>query len=318
MAQNVTIAGASYTAVPSIIVPKTGGGSAGFFDISDTTATAEDVLAGKYFYTAAGVRTEGTGSGGGGVEVTETLDSHGGTIIEITGATVPVLNPILLRPDAEKVATYTYDKKIHEDEGITIPAYTTTSTVLLASANLTPTYTVDLANYSYYIVERMLSIPEYSITTLAKGRLEYNFAATGYEIAVAEANTVHALIEPTRYVTSRSTSIYNTGNFARLVYYTSATAVGQYATAAYGAYQTVTAPAISSSTVTLKSPAFGVRGSTTYFVNTFMNALTDIRYQYVIEVWRAPKGNLSFDGWTCHNNMLAILNCVDGTTNKLR
>lgn len=35
-------------------------------DISDTTAVASDVAQGKYFYTAAGVKTAGTGSGGGG------------------------------------------------------------------------------------------------------------------------------------------------------------------------------------------------------------------------------------------------------------
>ena len=34
-------------------------------DISDTTAVAADVAQGKYFYTAAGVKTAGTGSGGG-------------------------------------------------------------------------------------------------------------------------------------------------------------------------------------------------------------------------------------------------------------
>ena len=33
-------------------------------DISDTTAVASDVASGKYFYTAAGVKTAGTGSGG--------------------------------------------------------------------------------------------------------------------------------------------------------------------------------------------------------------------------------------------------------------
>lgn len=63
MAQNVTIAGASYSDVPSIVVPKTGSGTASFFDVSDTTAVAADVQNGKYFYTAAGVRTAGTGSG---------------------------------------------------------------------------------------------------------------------------------------------------------------------------------------------------------------------------------------------------------------
>lgn len=35
-------------------------------DISDTTAIAEDVAQGKYFYTADGTKTEGTASGGSG------------------------------------------------------------------------------------------------------------------------------------------------------------------------------------------------------------------------------------------------------------
>ena len=35
-------------------------------DLTDTTAEAADVSAGKYFYTKAGVRTAGTNSGGGG------------------------------------------------------------------------------------------------------------------------------------------------------------------------------------------------------------------------------------------------------------
>ena len=65
MAQNVTVAGASFSDVPSVSLPKTGGGTASFTDVSDTTATAADVAAGSYFYTAAGVRTEGTNSGGG-------------------------------------------------------------------------------------------------------------------------------------------------------------------------------------------------------------------------------------------------------------
>jgi len=66
MAQNVTVAGASYSDVPSLILPKTGGGTSSFFDVSDTTAAAADVASGKYFYTSAGVRTAGTASGGGG------------------------------------------------------------------------------------------------------------------------------------------------------------------------------------------------------------------------------------------------------------
>ena len=56
-------------------------------DISDTTATASDVAQGKYFYTTAGVKTEGTASGSSGtpaISVVDTTDSHGGTVREIT------------------------------------------------------------------------------------------------------------------------------------------------------------------------------------------------------------------------------------------
>lgn len=66
MAQNITLMGASYSAVPAVTLPKTGGGTASFTDVSDTTAAAADVASGKYFYTASGVRTQGTNSGGGG------------------------------------------------------------------------------------------------------------------------------------------------------------------------------------------------------------------------------------------------------------
>lgn len=65
MAQNISLLGATYSAVPAVDLPKQGGGTARFTDVTDTTAAASDVASGKYFYTAAGVRTAGTASGGG-------------------------------------------------------------------------------------------------------------------------------------------------------------------------------------------------------------------------------------------------------------
>lgn len=64
MAQSVNLWGATYSDVPAIEVPKSGGGTASFTDVTDTTAIASDVLSGKYFYTAAGEKTLGTGTGG--------------------------------------------------------------------------------------------------------------------------------------------------------------------------------------------------------------------------------------------------------------
>lgn len=290
MAQTITIAGATYSDVPSVLIPKDGGGTATFTDVSDTTAVASDVSTGKYFYGADGTLTQGTNQG---------------------------VVPIIMRPDAAFVTSFTYDKKIHADEEITIPAYTTTATVLKASETLTTTVTMDLVNYTYYILERALTIPEYNISTVGKGRVEFSFFSSMYEIVDFDIGEINSLIDPTLHVKAKSTSVYQGGNCARLNYYNNATTLASYATAAYGTYQTVTAPTIKSGVLTIKTPALGVRGHTTYFTETYFNALTDIRYQYVIEVYRAPRNHLSFDGWPLYTQALGIIDCVNSSTRKL-
>lgn len=51
MAQNITLLGASYTAVPAVILPKTGGGTAQFDDTTDATAGSGQILSGYSAYT---------------------------------------------------------------------------------------------------------------------------------------------------------------------------------------------------------------------------------------------------------------------------
>ena len=65
-ARNISLLNATYSSVPAVQLPISGGGTATFTEITDTTATASDVATGKYFYTSAGVKTQGTNSGGGG------------------------------------------------------------------------------------------------------------------------------------------------------------------------------------------------------------------------------------------------------------
>lgn len=67
MAQNITLLGASYSNVPSVQLPKTGGGTATFDDttISSNAAAASDIASGKLAYVNGSLIT-GTNSGGGG------------------------------------------------------------------------------------------------------------------------------------------------------------------------------------------------------------------------------------------------------------
>lgn len=60
MAQNVTVQGASYSSVPAVDLPKTGGGTARFADVTGTTAVESDVVNGKIFVKADSSTGTGT------------------------------------------------------------------------------------------------------------------------------------------------------------------------------------------------------------------------------------------------------------------
>ena len=257
------------------------------------------------------------------------------TAIEAKGVTVPsatklggyanlvesipsgsaVLTPYPIRPDAELIQTYSYDKLINADEEVTIPAYTTTATSLKATEDLSPTITLDYTNYNYYLAVRTLSIPEYSVTSKAAGRMEYHFTSYMYELVEIPANSFITLLDNTKKITSQTIAA-SAYSMIRALYWSSGTAI-KTASTSYGVYQTPSAPSISSGVMTVKSPILYVRGSTTYFTKTYMNALTDIRYQYVINVYRAPKNNLNIDGWGLEHQALHILDCVNSNTHKL-
>lgn len=225
------------------------------------------------------------------------------------------LKPIALRPDAQLVQTYTFDKMAVEDLELTIPAYTTSAQSLKATSNLSPTVTIDPATETFFVVERFLTIPEYSITTVGKGRQEYTYCIYMYELTRVPANEFKT-IDGTKTITSAS-NVISTMSSYREIYWSSGTAITAYGSNGYGAYQTPTAPAISGTTLTIKAPVLGIRGSTSYFTSTYMNAVTDIRYQYVIDVYKAPKEALGIDGWIFNQAVNGIIDCANSTTHKL-
>lgn len=86
MAKNITLLGASYSDVPAVNLPQTGGGTARFTDTSPTTATDSDVASGKIYFKSDGSQSTGTssgGGGGGGIEITQ--DAQGYIVLPKTG-----------------------------------------------------------------------------------------------------------------------------------------------------------------------------------------------------------------------------------------
>lgn len=92
MAQNVVINGVTYQSVPEVDIPKSGGGTAKFYDTAGATATAADVLDGVVTYGANGAITGNIPNNG---STSGTISTKSGTVTVpagyTTGGTVSIL-----------------------------------------------------------------------------------------------------------------------------------------------------------------------------------------------------------------------------------
>lgn len=84
MAQNVVINGVTYSAVPEVDIPKSGGGTAKFFDTASSDAAAGDILTGKTAFNASGSVSGSMANNG---STSGTISTKAGTVTIPAGYT---------------------------------------------------------------------------------------------------------------------------------------------------------------------------------------------------------------------------------------
>lgn len=84
MAQNVIINGVTYQSVPEVDIPKSGGGTAKFYDTAGANITSADVLTGKTGYGSGGEVSGGMANNG---STSGTISTKAGTVSIPSGYT---------------------------------------------------------------------------------------------------------------------------------------------------------------------------------------------------------------------------------------
>ena len=158
MAQEVRIAGATYSDVPSISVPDSNNVYHSFVDTSPTTATDSDVASGKIYFKADGSQSTGTASGGGGgaISVVDTTDTAGGIIRTITA--VDISDTTATASDVAS-GKYFYTANGTKTQGTNTGGITPTGTINIATNG-----THDVTNYASAAVSVTPNIQSLSIT----------------------------------------------------------------------------------------------------------------------------------------------------------
>lgn len=250
---------------------------------------------------------------GGGISVVTTQDAHGGDIVEITAEVIQPMKFGIIRSDAELLQSYSYDKLLSSDLGITIPAYSTTQKTLVSSSTLSPTISMSYADYHYYVLERMIVYPIYSNNTMASGREEYHVVSCEYEVAQTQENTFKAMNGT--YYNNRIFTITD-AIVQRLIYWNSSSSMTGFSSSGQGLMINAQIPTAASGILSIKSPSITIKGSDTYLSSTYFNAITDIRAQYIIEVYRVPN-TTELIGWGNTQQLLRLAEGVNSSSHTI-
>lgn len=250
-------------------------------DITDTTATADEVLSGYVMYGANGVKITGTAG--------QAIEAGGGEVDDDTLITGSGYNWI--GEDAELVSeVYPVQEFALKDTSFNGWTPSTTAKAIKATANVS-TFVADLENYEYMLKWRCEADVVYNSGTTTKA-MTNRVSDIICQVILRRPNSL-ANIGAENYAGNACVTYRN----SPLMDYYNASSTHTYAwSASYGIYPAATAATFSSSTsasptVTIKTPVWNARCSTTYFSTTVANAVdqTNSKFRMQCELYRMKK-----------------------------
>ena len=282
MAQSITLMGATYPDVPSVLLPKSTSGMAQFDDttIASNAATAADIASGKLAWVNGSLLT-GTGSGGGG------------------GAYA------WLGDGATKLYTKTITINLASDTSYdSWTASTIATAIKAASSSADYTLNGDFNSYDYCFVTKGFVQPVYvsgTPTTYRTHRVAQYYVTCYYgypnpsTTAQVQTNTIGNL-----------TSLSSSSSYAIQLYYNNGGSLVSRSATQCGPIYMSTYPSFSmgdvssgQATITYKLPAFNAKCDSSRFSTARKDQVdsANTNYSVVLDVYRVAHGKGLMSYW---------------------
>ena len=215
-----------------------------------------------------------------------------------------------LRPDAELIKKYTYDKMIVEEEIATIPSFTSADTNIITASTL-DTISIDRETYDYFVVANYLVVPTYNDSTLRTGTEDYDYVVCEYEI---NTTTPVTLIGGGTASKTQKAYVQSYGLWHICpMYKNSAWSAQAGLSVSYGIREKPKAPEVNSNgdELIIYTSDLAIRGNTSSFPQAAWESVSDVRRQYIIEVYRAKKNDSNVDGFAKGSNYYSRLSFLN-------
>ena len=232
---------------------------------------------------------------------------YAANVLEEGGSSGIELKKGYIRGDAERVGLYQYDKLMVHDLEKTLPSYTTSANQLLSSVYMTPRVPCDDEHYDYLILSQVLAYPIYDDQTFSAGKFGQFYSVNIADRVMIDENELKIVNSNVSRASSQS-YLFQTNHKGQVYYGADGVAV----TTTNIFQSDVTVSINNNNEFNIQQGSFKINGNSTFFSSSWWSHMTDIRLQYIHEIYALPKSS-TVRGWTRLSNVHNMYDIMSGT-----